>query len=42
MLPPAPNDAVRRFRRLIALIPAIRIAALLGLLAFLALYFGGH
>jgi hypothetical protein len=38
---PAPNAAVRRFRIVRAVSTAVKIAALLALLVFVAVYFGG-
>jgi hypothetical protein len=39
--PPAPNVAVRRFRTVQFVSAAVKVAALVGLFVFLALYFGG-
>jgi hypothetical protein len=39
---PAPNAAVRRFRHVQALSLGIKVAALVGLFVFLAVYFGGR
>lgn len=38
---PAPNAAVRRFRTVRALSVAVKVAALIGLVVFVAIYFGG-
>ena len=40
--PAAPNVAVRRFRMVQFVSMAVKVAALLGLLIFLAVYFGGR
>ncbi len=39
---PAPNAALRRFRIVWTVSLAVKIAALGGLLVFVALYFGSH
>jgi hypothetical protein len=42
MLPqPGANAALRRFRRVQFVAMAIKVAALLGLVVFIAVYFGG-
>jgi hypothetical protein len=38
---PAPNAAVRRFRQVRYVAVAVKVAALLGLFLFVAVYFGG-
>jgi len=38
---PAPNAAARRFRRVWTLSLVIKVAALMGLLVFIVVYFGG-
>ncbi len=38
---PSPNAAVRRFRLARTVSLAVKVAALLGLLIFVAVYFGG-
>ncbi len=38
---PAPNAAVRRFRVIRAVSVTVKVAALVGLLVFIAVYFGG-
>ncbi|HTW40677.1 MAG TPA: hypothetical protein VMF04_07505 [Thermoplasmata archaeon] len=38
---PAPNAAMRAFRRVQFVSMAIKVAALVGLLVFVAVYFGG-
>jgi hypothetical protein len=38
---PAPNAAVRRFRVVRVVSMAVKVAALLALLVFVAVYFGG-
>ena len=38
---PAPNAAVRRFRLVRHVSMAVKVAALVGLLLFVAVYFGG-
>jgi hypothetical protein len=40
-VPPAPNVAVQRFRWIQLAFVAIKVAAILGLLVFLAYYYGG-
>jgi hypothetical protein len=39
-MPPAPNVAVRRFRRVQVASWAIKVAAIVGLLVFVAVYAG--
>jgi|GEM_PF-5314360 hypothetical protein len=41
MLPPAPNAAVRKFRHVQWVLMAVKVAALVGLFVFVAVYFGG-
>jgi hypothetical protein len=38
---PAPNAAVRRFRLVRYISVAVKVAAVVGLLLFVAVYFGG-
>lgn len=39
---PSPNAAVRRFRRVRHVALAVKIAALVGLVVFVVVYFGGR
>ncbi|MGI0071851.1 MAG: hypothetical protein ACRECT_07315 [Thermoplasmata archaeon] len=41
-MPPSPNAAVRRFRTVQFVSLAVKVAAVLGLMAFLVVYFGGR